>query len=304
MPEIKGCIQGSMVLRDATFDKMTIEEFNTAVLPKVQGSWNLHDLLPQGMDFFVLLSSLSGVAGRHGQANYAVGNTYQDALARHRVAHGEKAVSLDLGYLNSVGYVAEREDLADKMRAQGFLGVEEKEVHAILDYYCNPTLPIPTPLHSQVVIGLEAPASLHARGLEVPSLMQRPLYSHLFQMETNETGSASNSEAAVNYQLLIREAETLPEIGDIIAEGVRAKLSRTLAVEKEDIDVGRPMHVYGVDSLSAVEIRTWFKTAIGADVAVFEILGNTSIATLGLAVAGKSQFVLAALREEKAHQGS
>ena len=30
--------------------------------------------------------------------NYAAGNAYMDAFARYRAAHGERAVSLDLGY--------------------------------------------------------------------------------------------------------------------------------------------------------------------------------------------------------------
>ena len=275
---------------------MTLSEFNAAVLPKVQGSWNLHDLLPKGMDFFVLLSSLSGIAGRHGQANYACGNTYQDALARHRVACGEQAVSLNLGHVLSIGYVAEREGLTDRLHAQGYFGIEEKELHAILDYYCDPSLPVPTPLHSQIITGIELPAALHARHVDVPTAMQRPLFRHLFQMEINNTGSVQQHEPTVSYALLIREAETFAEVGDIITDGLRAKLSRTLAIEKENIDVGRPMHVYGIDSLSAVEIRTWFKTSAGADVAVFEILGNTSIASMGLAVAAKSQFVAEALK--------
>ena len=60
---------------------MSLEDFQIAVKPKVQGSWNLHTLLPSDLDFFVLLSSGAGVTGNRGQANYCMGNTYQDALA-------------------------------------------------------------------------------------------------------------------------------------------------------------------------------------------------------------------------------
>ena len=60
---------------------MSLEDFQTAIKPKVQGSWNLHALLASEFDFFVLLSSAAGVTGNRGQANYCIGNTYQDALA-------------------------------------------------------------------------------------------------------------------------------------------------------------------------------------------------------------------------------
>lgn len=88
---------------------MPVEDFHAVIRPKVDGSWNLHTLLPSGMDFFVLLSSLAGVGGSHGQSNYAAGNTYQDALALHRTSQGEKAMSMDLGKILRMGYVAERE---------------------------------------------------------------------------------------------------------------------------------------------------------------------------------------------------
>ena len=69
-----------------------------------------------------------------------------------------------------------------------------------------------------------------------------------------------------------------------------AKLSRMLALPKEDIDPTKPLHTYGVDSLVAVEIRNWFDKEIGTDVAVFEVLGNKSLGDLGLVAAGRSRY--------------
>ncbi len=82
---------------------MTYDDWVTATRPKIQGSQNLHDLMPQDMDFFVFLSSSAGVIGARGQANYAVGNTFQDALAAYRRSKGLKAVSLDLGLILGAG---------------------------------------------------------------------------------------------------------------------------------------------------------------------------------------------------------
>ena len=276
---------------------MSLEQFTAAIKPKVDGSWNLHTLLPDDMDFFIMLSSLSGIAGLYGQSNYACGNTYQDGLARYRVVHGKKAVSLDLGHLLSVGYVAEREGLAEALQSQFFMGIQEAEFHAILDYYCDPALPLTSVLHSQVVVGLEVPSALKAKGVEDPYWMRRPLFRQLYQIEDKKALSPQKAEAVVNYEVLFRAAETLAEVSNLIIDGIRAKLSKTLAMEKEDIDAGRPMHTYGVDSLAAVEMRTWFRRVIGSDVAVFEILGNENIAALALAVAVKSQFVRAQLKE-------
>lgn len=75
----------------------------------MDGTLNLHNSLPD-LNFFVMLSSLTGVAGNTSQANHAAGNTFQDALARHCTAKGQPAVSLDLGAVEDVGFVAESSD--------------------------------------------------------------------------------------------------------------------------------------------------------------------------------------------------
>ena len=53
---------------------MTLKEYHDTISSKVQGTWNLHNVaLENGnkLDFFTMLSSISGVVGQKGQANYA-----------------------------------------------------------------------------------------------------------------------------------------------------------------------------------------------------------------------------------------
>ena len=54
-------------------ENMSYNDFQLAFKPKVQGSWNLHELLPRDLDHFVMLSSATGVLGNRSQANYAAG---------------------------------------------------------------------------------------------------------------------------------------------------------------------------------------------------------------------------------------
>lgn len=88
---------------------MSSDNRKAALEPKVDGSRNLHGLLPTGLDFFILLSSIVGIHGSVGQANCAAGGTYQDSLARHGISLGQKATSLDLGWMASDGTIAESE---------------------------------------------------------------------------------------------------------------------------------------------------------------------------------------------------
>ena len=65
---------------------MTGEDWQLPLQIKMHGTRNLDEgFRSSSLDFFVMLSSLSGVIGTRGQANYAAGNTYQDEFAQARV---------------------------------------------------------------------------------------------------------------------------------------------------------------------------------------------------------------------------
>ena len=139
----------------------------------MQGSWNLHALFPKGMDFFILLSLACGVFGNGRQANYAAGNTYQDALTRYRGALGEKATALDIGALLSERFLTENDSSLRGAVGGGFLPpMSEAELLALLDHCCDSTADISTPLRCQAVTGIETPANIQAKGMEEPFWMQ------------------------------------------------------------------------------------------------------------------------------------
>ncbi|KAI1145035.1 KR domain-containing protein [Nemania diffusa] len=139
MPQVAGYIQSSMVLKDGLFANMSYKDWRASTNPKTRGSWNLHTLLPDGPDFFVLLSSIAGFIGSAGQANYAAGNTYMDVLAHYRRARGESAVALDLGVIVDHGVLATNTELQDRILAGGLLaGISTEELLSLLDCYCDP----------------------------------------------------------------------------------------------------------------------------------------------------------------------
>lgn len=181
LPPMRGCIQGSMVLADKIFENMSHEKFRAATRPKVQGSWNLHACLPRDMDFFILLSSATGLVGNRGQANYAAGNTYQDALAAHRVSLGLPATSFDLGTLLSIGYVAEnRQRLGHITHVASLLGsIREEDIHRMIEYCLEPTGQSKRPI--QIASALTTAAQYQARCMPAPSWMHMPLFNQEFR---------------------------------------------------------------------------------------------------------------------------
>lgn len=307
MPRVKGCIQGAMVLKDSVFSNMSQQDYYTAVRPKVVSSRNLHELLPPDMDFFILLSSASGVVGNRGQSNYCVGNTYQDALARHRVAQGLAGVAVDLGMILSVGFAAENQESMANLRQEGFNAMREDEFLALLDVLCDPAGQraavdaqdqVSAMSLAQVAVGLEVPATLRIKGIAEPAWMHDPLFKSLYQIrgDGDGDGDGDGERSATSCASTLPAASTLVEAVDIITGAIVLKLCKALSSNESDIDTSKPLHSYGVDSLVAVELRTWFMREIGSDVAVFDIMGGHSLRELAELAARRSSFV--SLEEE------
>lgn len=271
---------------------MTFDDWRTALAPKLDGSRNLHELLPAALDFFIMLSSVVGIHDSAGQANHASGGTYQDSLTLHRISKGQKATILDLGWMASDGIIAESEFLPKAFETSGvMMPIDSTEYLALLDYYCSPSREVATPLASQIMVGLETPAALQAKGADVPALLQRPTIRHMHQMGIDETFTAiGSSEGTTNYAVAFTNAGSAAGAGEVVVEGLAQKLSKVLSIPPGDIDTSKPLHSYGVDSLLAVELRGWFAKELKADVAIFEIMGGASFAAVAAAVASKSSF--------------
>lgn len=274
------------------WESMTYDEWTTGISSKVQGSWNLHDLLPSGMDFFIFLSSVSGIFGNVGQSNYAAGNTYMDALAHHRVANGEKAVSINLGWMADEGAVSEQERLQAVFSAAGFLSpISQATFHALMEYYCNPHLELDD-ASCQVVIGIELPSTIESKGKQAPYWMQRATFRALYHMDMGSTAAKGSKGTVVNYAALFAQTTSAAEAGDIVLGALVAKVAKALSISWEDIEAQKPLSAYGIDSLLAVELRNWFAKEWHADIPIFDIMGAPNMSALSVNVAGKSKYKL------------
>lgn len=118
-PPVRGVIQAAGVLDDGIIRKLTWERFTQVLAPKVQGSWNLHQLTQaQALDFFVLFSSSSSLLGTAGQANYCAANMFLDALASYRQARGQPALAINWGAWSEIGITA-RLQMNARLEEQG-----------------------------------------------------------------------------------------------------------------------------------------------------------------------------------------
>lgn len=268
--------------------------------PKVHGSWNLHNLLPQDLDFFLLLSSVSGITGSRGQTNYAAGNTFLDALAKYRVAQGQRCISLDLGSILDIGIAAEH-DLTESLEKDGFRGIKETELLALLDHCCDPSLPLPSkPEQSQIVTGLSGINGLDAHRLSQVYWAGKPLFSTIRAASTTSTTSYNDSKISnanknlqgPNFAELLKTAHSLVAAQAILIEALQQKLAGSLNIPLDDIDPERAIPTFGIDSLVALEIRYWFTKEVGVQVGVIDIMQSPSVRTLARKAVERSEAVV------------
>ncbi|MGC3864715.1 KR domain-containing protein, partial [Micromonospora chersina] len=77
--------------------EMTGAELVDVLRAKVDGAAHLDELLPDGLDAFVVFSSIAGVWGSAGQAGYAAANAYLDGLVARRRARGVAGTAVAWG---------------------------------------------------------------------------------------------------------------------------------------------------------------------------------------------------------------
>lgn len=281
------------------FTNMTHANFQAAIRPKVVGSINLINCLPQSLDFFVMLASATGIIGARGQANYASGNTFQDTFAKALVAKGVNASSIDLGSIKSVGYVAENRAKVSKQGEmfQRWHEISEQKLHSIIEFHIAPQHQVRSPTskrNHQTITGMVTAEAIETTGLSMPEFMAYPLYTHLHARNVKAgitNGDSSNSEGAYPIETLLKSAASRQEAAAYITEAIQHKLSSMMSISKGDIDTQKPLGDYGVDSLVAVELRAWIGRSLGAEVSVLNIIQRTSINDFAIRLAYTSSLV-------------
>ena len=121
LPPLAGVIHSVGALADAALANQSWANFEEVLWPKVLGAWQLHHATrDRDLEMFVLFSSVAGVLGNPGQANYAAANAFLDQLAAHRRSRGLPGQTIVWGAWSDIGEAEEQRDrIARRMETTG-----------------------------------------------------------------------------------------------------------------------------------------------------------------------------------------
>lgn len=220
-----------------------------------------------------------------GQMAYTAANMFMKAIIMQRRNRGVAGSVIDISQVFGVGYVErelkqqaknDREQAMRLMGRSGTLVMSEPDLHqlfaeAIISGRAG------SGLDPEIISGLRTMTPAESKDA---LWGDKARFGHFIQ----ETGSAKlpsvTKTAAVPVRAQLEAAKNAEQMHEILRAAFKAKLKAALQVSEDTINDTTPLIDLGVDSLVAVEIRTWFAQEVGADVAVLKILGGPSIQDL------------------------
>lgn len=290
---LAGIINLSMVLKDIGLSDMTFEDWNTAVQPKVQGTWHLHEATSSSdLDFFILFSSYGSIAGQWGQANYAAANTFMDAFVQFRHHKGLVASVIDVGVMGEVGFVSRNQDVLDRLNRIGMRILQERNLLDAVALAVNRSQP------SSMVAGSQAPRELGSRVYTNPSQVllglntsipissplnrvawRRDVRMSIYHNLERLNGGADSHKAADGNSL---QGQLASMAGDedkrgVIAKALAGALANFLIKDEDSMAVDRPLESLGMDSLVAMEVRNWVRQQVGVELSTITIVQSPSL---------------------------
>ncbi|MFJ6773376.1 type I polyketide synthase, partial [Kitasatospora sp. NPDC091257] len=246
IPDLRVVVHAAGVVDDALVGSMTPEQIDTALRPKSDAAWHLHEATEHlDLRAFVLFSSASGVFGAPGQANYAAANAFLDALAEHRHARGLPATSLAWGQWAESSGITGNLTGADHRRLArtGMLPLATEQALDLFDTALSGERPALVPVRLDLA-AIDTPPAL-LRGLVRPRRAPAPA--------AGPGGLRARLEA-------LPEAEQRVLLLDLVV----THSASILGMAPGGIDDPRQLfRDHGVDSLTAIELRNRLNAATG-----------------------------------------
>jgi amino acid adenylation domain-containing protein len=274
MPPIAGVANAALVVRDHPFDSMSLEDLEAVFKPKVVGSHNLDRLFHSTkLDFFVLFGSVASVVGKPGQSSYNAANLFMSALATRRRKRGFAASIIHFGMLLGLGFIHERAgpNVEARFRQDDLPAITETEFHAIFAQAVLSGHP-GGGMNPEVISGLGTKIKTPWR------TMPRFSHCHINAEEEGTEGQRHGlNRPSHNIHDRLKNSRHSDDALLILKAAISERVTAALGRPGADMDEHVGLISLGLDSLIAVEIRSWLLKILEVDVPVLKLLGGLSL---------------------------
>ncbi|KAI5923214.1 hypothetical protein F4810DRAFT_720380 [Camillea tinctor] len=314
--QVKGIIHAALSLSDLSFNKLTIDQWQSGIAAKTVGTLNLHEAtISLPLEFFVMITSTDSVWAPPTQSSYIAATNFQEYFARYRRQLGLPSSTVAYGLVTDVlsdfkaGLVG-----TDAMYARNkFLTTTEWQVLATLE---PAFLRAPSaqwlgakndPLSEANLFTCLDPAALAALpSKNVPhwhsdgrvSLILRVMNDAQKHGKDGAEDSVSDGPVILSVVARLRhDFEESIKAGpdkrastiELVTEGIRRAIAEMLFTDVLNVNLDKSVAEQGVDSLVATELRRWFYQALGAQLQMLDLLdAQTSIKGLARNIVDKA----------------
>ncbi|MFI7671290.1 type I polyketide synthase [Nocardia sp. NPDC049526] len=250
---LTGVVHAAGVLDDGTFHTLTADQVDRVFAPKADAAWHLHELTrDMNLSAFVLFSSIAGMIGSAGQANYAAANSFLDALAVRRRAEGLPGLALAWGpWQQDIGMTGALDRTAmGRLERLGLAPLDRTDGLRLFDESLTAVEPVSALLHLDT-----DKLRLEAHTDAVPAALRG------FVRARGRSATTSSDGPSLGERLHgVAEAKRRGVVLDLVREHVAAVLGYGSV---DDIGPDRGFDELGFDSLGGVEFRNRLSKVTG-----------------------------------------
>lgn len=199
-----------------------------------------------------------------------------NGLAASRRRRGLPGAALNIGVIYGLGFLhREKDDLYTGLEREGYPPISERDIHHMFLEAIVAGRPGPNQV-ADITTGLSRyrvndPNPLHWH--------RDPRFSHYTVPDEDEDDASDGTEKKKqSVRDMLEAAHSAREAAEVLAKALAERLESMLRLPADSVGGDSSVAELGVDSLAAVEIRSWIWKAAGRDVAVMKILGARSIA--------------------------
>lgn len=266
---LKGVVHAAMVLDDALISNLTPERNRPVVEVKVRGAANLDRLTrDDGLELFLLFSSVTTMLGNPGQSNYVIANGYLEGLARARRAAGLPALAVGFGAIADTGFLARNAEVNEMLSKRiGKTAMKAREALEQVENYI-----------AADDGGVEAAAVMIAE-VDWNAVRLLPISrTALFEPVMRHIGSSAavSDGDEVDLEALV-EGKSPEEAERLLHELVAAEIASILRVAEDSITPDKILKEIGLDSLMAMELGMSFQQKTGFEIPLSGVGDDTTV---------------------------